>query len=249
MGIKSAAMLALQGSRSSTTSQRLNQRNLNRQALDMPSIRIKICGVTTPEDARFAAEAGADAVGLNFYEHSPRFIPLSVAAEIIRVLPPFTAPVGVFIGMQMRQICSVSYQLGLRAIQTYDIGVLAEDPFPFAHVAAFRVKEESELDNIQLYVERVSSLGRKPAAILIDSRVDGQLGGTGQVAPWSILAGFNPGVPLILAGGLTPENVADAIAIVRPWGVDVASGLEASPGRKDPLKVAQFIKSVRALEG
>jgi phosphoribosylanthranilate isomerase len=151
--------------------------------------------------------------------------------------------------MSMRQICATSYQLGLRAIQTYDSGIQDEDAFPFAHIAAFRVKDESELDDIQLYVEKASSLNRKPAAILIDARVDGQMGGTGQVAPWSILAGFNPGVPLILAGGLTPENVADAIAIVRPWGVDVASGVENAPGRKEPLKVAKFIQSVRSLDG
>jgi phosphoribosylanthranilate isomerase len=215
----------------------------------MPSIRIKICGVTTPEDARFAADNGADAVGLNFYRQSPRFISPRVAAEIVRILPPFTAPVGVFVEMPMRQICSVSYQLGLRAIQTYDVGAQTEDPFPFAHVPAFRVKEVTDLDAIRIYVEKASALGRKPAAILIDSRSEGQLGGTGQVAPWSILAGFKPGVPLILAGGLTPENVAEAIAIVRPWGVDVASGVESTPGRKEPLKVAQFIQTVRSMEG
>jgi phosphoribosylanthranilate isomerase len=212
-------------------------------------IRIKICGVTSPEDARFAAEAGADAVGLNFYSKSPRFLTPQGAAAIVRSLPPFTAPVGVFVGMPMRQICAISFQLGLRAVQTYNEDTQDEDPFPFAQIAAFRVKEASELDEIRRFVEKATSQGRKPGAILIDSRVEGQMGGSGQVAPWSLLTGFDPGVPLILAGGLTPENVADAIAIVNPWGVDVASGVESLPGRKEPLKVTQFIQAVRSAEG
>ncbi|HEV3437056.1 MAG TPA: phosphoribosylanthranilate isomerase [Gemmata sp.] len=215
----------------------------------MASIRIKICGVTTPEDARFAAEAGADAVGLNFYPSSPRYLTPRRAAEIVRALPPFTAPVGVFVGMPMRQVCAVSYQLGLRSIQTYDNNPPTEDPFPFAHIPAFRVKDSSELNHIRQFVEAATALGRRPAAILIDSRVEGQIGGSGHVAPWSLLAGFDTGVPLILAGGLTPENVADAIAIVRPWGVDVASGVELSPGLKDPAKVAAFIRAARKVGG
>jgi phosphoribosylanthranilate isomerase len=215
----------------------------------MASIRIKICGVTTPDDARFAAEDGADAVGLNFYPSSPRYLTPRRAAEIVRALPPFTAPVGVFVGMPMRQVCAVSYQLGLRSIQTYDDNPPTEDPFPFAHIPAFRVKDSSELNYIRQFVEAATALGRRPAAILIDSRVDGQMGGSGHVAPWSLLTGFDAGVPLILAGGLTPENVADAIAIVRPWGVDVASGVELSPGVKDPAKVAAFIRAARKVGG
>jgi phosphoribosylanthranilate isomerase len=215
----------------------------------MASIRIKICGVTSPEDARFAAEAGADAIGLNFYPSSPRYLTPRRAAEIVRALPPFTTPVGVFVGMPMRQVCAVSYQLGLRSIQTYDDNPPTEDPFPFAHIPAFRVKDSSELNYIRQFVEAATALGRRPAAILIDSRVDGQMGGSGHVAPWSLLAGFDAGVPLILAGGLTPENVADAIAIVRPWGVDVASGVELSPGVKDPAKVAAFIRAARKVGG
>jgi phosphoribosylanthranilate isomerase len=213
----------------------------------MPAIRIKICGVTTPEDALFAAEAGADAIGLNFYPQSPRYLAPEMAARIVRALPPFTAPVGVFVSAQMRQICAVSYQLGLRSVQSYENKPPAEDPFPFSHIAAFRIKDETDLIHIKGYVGAAGALGRKPAAVLIDSRVEGHMGGTGQVAPWSILVGFDPGVPLILAGGLTPDNVSEAIALVRPWGVDVASGVEFSPGRKDPLKVAQFIQAVRKM--
>jgi phosphoribosylanthranilate isomerase len=211
----------------------------------MASIRVKICGVTTPGDARLAAEAGADAVGLNFYPQSPRFLDPQAAAAVVRALPPFTAPVGVFVGMPLRQVCAVAFQLGLRGVQTYDDRPPAEDPFPFAHVPAFRVKDATGLDHVRRFVEAARQLGRPPAAVLIDSHVEGQMGGTGHAAPWHLLAEFDPGVPLILAGGLTPENVAEAITLVRPWGVDVASGVEAAPGRKDPEKVARFVRNAR----
>ena len=215
----------------------------------MASVRIKICGVTTPEDARFAAECGADAVGLNFYPHSPRFLDPHTAAAVVRALPPFTAPVGVFVAMPMRQVCAVAFQLGLRGVQTYDERPPADDPFPFAHVPAFRVKDAAGLEHVRRYVEAARQLGRPPAAVLIDSHVEGQMGGTGHAAPWELLRGFDPGVPLVLAGGLTPENVAEAVALVRPWGVDVASGVESSPGRKDPDRVARFVRSARAAAG
>lgn len=214
----------------------------------MPSVRVKICGVTTPDDARFAADGGADAVGLNFYPKSPRFVDPQQAAAIVRRLPPFTAPVGVFVGMPLRQACAVAFQLGLRGVQTYDDEPPDEDAFPFAHIPAFRVKDAAGLDHVRRFVGAAKQTGRPPAAVLIDSYVEGEVGGTGHKAPWELLAGFDPGVPVILAGGLTPENVADAIALVRPWGVDVASGVESAPGRKDPDKVARFIQAVRDAE-
>lgn len=211
----------------------------------MALVRIKICGVTTPEDARFAAECGADAVGLNFYPQSPRFLDPQRAAAVVRTLPPFTAPVGVFVGMPLRQVCAVAFQLGLRGVQTYDERPPADDPFPFAHIPSFRVKGPADLDRIREFVEVATGHGRRPAALLVDSHVAGQMGGTGHKAPWHLLAGFDPGVPVVLAGGLTPENVAEAVALVRPWGVDVASGVESAPGRKDPEKVVRFIRAAR----
>jgi phosphoribosylanthranilate isomerase len=208
-------------------------------------IRIKICGVTTPEDARLAADAGADAVGLNFSPKSPRFVTPTQAAAIVRALPAFTAPVGVFVDMPPRQVCAVAYQLGLRAVQTYEPETSVEDVFPFAHVPVFRIKDAAGIEGIRQYVARAQSLGRPPAAVLIDAHVEGVMGGTGQRAPWDLLAGFRPGVPVILAGGLTPDNVAEAIDRVRPWGVDVASGVESALGRKDPRKVERFVKIAR----
>jgi phosphoribosylanthranilate isomerase len=204
--------------------------------------RVKICGVRTPADAAFMAESGADAVGLNFFPKSPRYLDPKQAADVVRALPPFIAPVGVFVGMPMRQVTAVAFQLGLRAIQTYEMP--PEDTFPFSHVPAFRVKDAASLDGIRSYVAV-----RKPAAVLIDAFVEGEMGGTGTRAPWQLLAGFDPGVPVILAGGLTPENVTDAIRTVRPWGVDVASGVESSPGVKDPGKVRAFVAAVRAAGG
>jgi phosphoribosylanthranilate isomerase len=203
-------------------------------------IRIKICGVTTPEDARQAAEAGADALGLNFYPKSPRFVSPTQASAIVRALSPFTTTIGVFVQMPLRQATAIAFQLGLRGIQTYDDQPPTDDPFPFAHIPAFRVKDAAGLDAIRRYVAAC-----RPAAVLVDSFVDGQMGGTGHRAPWELLVGFDPGVPLILAGGLTPENVSEAVATVRPWGVDVASGVESAPGRKDPVKVARFIEAAR----
>ncbi len=209
-------------------------------------VRIKICGVTTPADARLAAYAGADAVGLNFYPQSPRYITPQQAAAVVRALPAFTAAVGVFVGMQLRQVCAVAFQLGLRGVQTYDEHPPSEDTFPFAHLPAFRVKDAADLDAVKRFVDAAVSLDRKPAAVLIDSHVAGQMGGTGHVAPWGLLQHFDAGVPLILAGGLTPDNVAEAVALVRPWGIDVASGVESAPGVKDPDKVARFVKNARS---
>lgn len=204
--------------------------------------RVKICGVTTPDDARMVAEAGADAVGLNFYPQSPRYVTAQKASNIIRVLPPFAAPIGVFVNVLLRQACAIAFQLGLRGIQTVDERPQSDDAFPFAHIPAFRVKDKDDLLAIREFVANC-----KPAAVLIDSHVSGQMGGTGVTAPWHLLAGFDPGVPLILAGGLTPDNVAEAIRIVKPWGVDVASGVESSPGVKDAGKVRGFLSAVRSV--
>jgi phosphoribosylanthranilate isomerase len=108
------------------------------------------------------------------------------------------------------------------------------------------VRDAASLDQITACLDLLRAAGAAPAAILVDAHVPGQYGGTGQTAPWHLLADFQPGVPLILAGGLTPDNVAEAIRIVRPYAVDVASGVESSPGKKDPDKLRRFIDAVRA---
>jgi phosphoribosylanthranilate isomerase len=213
----------------------------------MPRIRVKICGVKSVEEVRMAADAGADAIGLNFHAPSPRYVDPHVAAPLIRALPPFLTAVGVFVEQPVRQMCALAYQLGLRSVQWVGREPPTDDTYPFGLIAAFRVQLAADLNVVRAYVEQMRTAGRAPGAVMIDAHVPGQYGGTGQAAPWDLLAGFDPGVPLILAGGLTPENVAEAIRIVRPYGVDVASGVEASPGRKDPQRVRQFVEAVRGL--
>jgi phosphoribosylanthranilate isomerase len=203
--------------------------------------RIKICGVTTPADALFAVECGADAVGLNFYPRSPRYLAVEQAAAIVRELPAGVVAVGLFVGESVEAIRAVVRQLGLHAVQTYPNAEQPEDAnWPVPHVPAFRVKDAAALGRVRDHARA------GPAAVLLDAYVEGQLGGTGHRAPWELLAGFDPGVPVILAGGLTPENVADAVRLVRPWGVDVASGVESSPGKKDRGKVRAFVQAARA---
>jgi phosphoribosylanthranilate isomerase len=203
--------------------------------------RIKICGVTDPANAAMAADAGADAIGLNFYSKSPRFVAPATAAAIVRALPPLTATVGVFVNEPLRRATALAFQLGLRAIQTVDDEPHTDDAFPFAHVVAFRVADRADVDRAAAFCQ-----SQRPAAALIDARVPGQMGGTGKTVPWELLAGVDFGVPLILAGGLTPSNVAEAIRHVRPWAVDVASGVESKPGIKDPAMVRDFIQASRA---
>ncbi len=211
----------------------------------MSHVRVKICGVTTSADARMVGESGADAIGLNFYPKSPRYLDPHAAIDVLKAFPPFVAPVGVFVGTPLRQATALAFQLGLRGLQTYDDEPPGESLFPFAHMPAFRVHDAASLAVVTAFVDRATALGRRPAAVLIDSFVAGEMGGTGHVAPWHLLAGFDPGVPLILAGGLTPENVAEAVRTVRPWGVDVASGVESAPGRKDAGKVRAFVANAR----
>ncbi len=152
------------------------------------------------------------------------------------------------LGLKTRQVCAIAYQLGLRCVQYLADESDTEDSFPFQRIAAFRVNDRSDLDQIDRYLAKCAGAGALPGAALVDAHVEGQFGGTGQTAPWELLANFRPRVPLILAGGLTPENVAEAIRMVRPYGVDVASGVESSPGRKDPDKVKRFIAAVRGCD-
>ncbi len=211
----------------------------------MKPIRVKICGITRPEDAVACAAAGADAVGINFHPGSPRYVDPKDSQPLLRAINPLMAAVGVFVGLPVKQMTAMAAQMGLRGIQYHGESRDLADPFPFSLIAAFRVKDRKSLSAITTYLEMCRSFGSVPAAILVDAFVEGQHGGTGKTAPWDILADFKPGVPLILAGGLTPENVGEAIKIVKPDGVDVASGVESLPGKKDPARVRQFVASAR----
>lgn len=209
-------------------------------------IRIKICGVTTPSDAAAISDLGVDAIGLNFSPQSPRFVDPQNAWRIVLEMGPYVAPVGVFVGDETDNAYQITHDAGLRAIQTYRGDAMECEFGPTAHIPAFRIKDAKSLKAVQKQIRMMLKAGFIPAAILLDSFSDKAIGGTGHVAPWDLIAGFNPGVPVILAGGLTPENVGEAIRIVKPWGVDVASGVEKSTGVKDLKKAKAFIAAARA---
>jgi phosphoribosylanthranilate isomerase len=211
----------------------------------MHPLRVKICGVTTSDDVVACAAAGADAVGVNFHPGSKRYVDPRAVQPLLRSVPPLLSAVGVFVGMPFRHITALAYQLGLRGVQYHGDPQPPEDLFPFSLVAAFRVRDEQSLTGIDRYLDACRAVGQLPGAILLDAFVDGQEGGTGTTAPWELIADYRPGVPVILAGGLTPDNVGEAIRTVRPAGVDVASGVESAPGKKDPEKVRAFVANAR----
>ncbi len=212
----------------------------------MGALRIKICGITSEADALAAAALGADALGLNFYPPSPRSVAPEVAGRIVRALPPFIEPVALFVNEPLERAFALARQLGpVRTVQWHgEQPEVCADP-AFRFIPAFPVRDAEGLARVHRYLDLCRGRNSLPAALLIDGHVPGQYGGTGQTAPWKLLADFRPGVPLILAGGLTPENVAEAVRLVRPYGVDVAGGVEAAPGRKDREKVRRFIESAR----
>jgi phosphoribosylanthranilate isomerase len=211
-----------------------------------PHTRVKICGITCVEDLAVAVEAGADAVGLNFHPGSPRGIDSERARQLVRALPPLVEAVGVFVRHSVEQARAFLEPIGrIHAIQVHGGEPELADAFPWRYVPAFQVRQHADLDAIDEYLKRCRVANALPAAVLIDGYAPGLHGGTGRTAPWALLAGWKCPVPLILAGGLTPDNVADAVRAVRPYAVDVASGVESSPGRKDADKVRRFIDRVR----
>jgi phosphoribosylanthranilate isomerase len=210
-------------------------------------VRVKICGVTQVSEAVAIARLGADALGLNFYPSSPRHLDLATADVILRELPPSIEAVGVFVNRPLAEIADQLQPLPrLRTIQWHGSQPEVEVPEGFQLIPAFAVRDAYSLALIADYLKRSRAWGRLPRAILVDAHVPGQHGGTGRTAPWELLESFQPGVPLILAGGLTPDNVAEAVQRVRPWAVDVASGVESSPGRKDLDKVRRFLANARS---
>lgn len=211
--------------------------------------QVKICGITTVEDALAVAEAGADAVGLNFYPASARWIDELTAAEIVAALPPGVCKIGLFVNAGPAEICAVHDRLGLDMIQLH-----GDEPPEFLPqlgsrpiVRAFRCGEDGPQPALR-YLDRCAQLGRAPEAVLMDAFRPGHYGGTGATINWLTLVDHHLHTsmpPLILAGGLRPETVAEAISVVHPAAVDTASGVEFSPGHKDPRKVAAFVAAAR----
>jgi phosphoribosylanthranilate isomerase len=216
--------------------------------------QIKICGVTNVADAQAAVDAGADALGFNFYRSSKRFIERDVAQQIADVVPDHVAKVGVFVNHSIRDIQDAVESLGPSYIQLHGdepAELLSELPAEIKIIRAYRCGPNG-LAPLARYLARCDSLGRAPDAILLDADAAGAFGGTGQAADWTLIANQRAmlgGIPLILAGGLKPTNVAQAITAVHPDAVDVASGVERQPGRKDHELMKQFIAAARAAFG
>jgi len=203
--------------------------------------RIKICGVTNADDAWLAAELGADAIGMLLADSPRRIEPLQARA-IVEALPPFVTPVGVFVNTPREALLRAIAESGVRAVQLHgDEPPDALDGLPIPVVKAFRVRTAADLEPIAQYP--------RAAAVLLDARVDGQFGGTGQTFDWALARDAQRfGKPVIVSGGLTPENVGAAIRAARPFAVDVSSGVEITPRRKDPGKLRAFFAAVRAAD-
>jgi phosphoribosylanthranilate isomerase len=207
----------------------------------MPT-RVKICGITTWDDARLSVDLGASALGFNFYPESPRAISPADAWSIIRRLPPFVEAVGVFVNWPALVVDALARALHLGSVQLHG----GESP-----------KEVAELGHRRRVIKavqvgrafRVASLSayRNADALLLDGFARGLHGGTGRTLDWNLARAARRYGPVILAGGLTPENVAEAIRVSEPYAVDVASGVEAQPGRKDPARLRALFAAVEAV--
>jgi phosphoribosylanthranilate isomerase len=228
---------------------------------------IKICGITNLEDAVAAVDAGADAVGFVFYENSPRRMDPAAAREIVERLPEKIEKIGVFVDLSQERLTGIVDEVGLTGVQCR-LRPLAAGPSPDGRAkyknpvrmlmplsATRLLEDEKRLQGLMAEFVRMSELRRPSAAFdtfLLDSTTTDKHGGTGRAFDWQRIAPLvqvmNKSVKVILAGGLTTENVAGAMRILRPWGVDVSSGVESEPGKKDPEKIRAFIRAVRSAD-
>ena len=203
----------------------------------MNRTRVKICGITLVEDAVSAVNAGADAIGLVFYAPSPRAVTIVQAQQIVAAMPPFVSVVGLFVNAKQTEIESVLSKVRLDILQFHgDESASDCQQINLPYYKAIRVKAESNL--LQYEAEFKSA-----KALLLDTYSEAAVGGTGQVFDWNLIPN-NLTTPVILAGGLTAENVMQAIQQVRPYAVDVSGGVEATKGIKDVVKIAAFMRGV-----
>lgn len=203
-------------------------------------IKVKICGITNIEDAKAAVEYGVSALGFIFYKKSPRYISPSRARKIIDELPPFVTPIGVFVNHRERAVKDVCNFTGIRTIQLHG----DEDPNyckrlkSYKLIKAFRVQQDFIFKGITKY---------PVSAYLFDTFQEKLFGGTGKIFNWELLANQTLDKPVILSGGLSPKNIAKAIKTVRPYAVDVSSGVEKSPGQKNPKLIKSFLSTAQGV--
>ena len=200
-------------------------------------VKVKICGITNAVDARQALDCGADALGFVFAE-SPRKVSVDQASSIIRSLESQVVVVGVFVNESAFRIKKIAKICALSAVQLHgnEAPGLIEKLRPLKVIKAFRVCSKRDLPKSKIY---------SADAFLIDTKVEGRLGGTGKTFDWTILSHFKSDRPIILSGGLQPTNVRRAVRVARPYAVDVSSGVEKFPGKKDPRKVREFILNAK----
>ncbi|HVI75328.1 MAG TPA: phosphoribosylanthranilate isomerase [Anaeromyxobacteraceae bacterium] len=200
----------------------------------MSRVRVKICGITRLEDALLAASFGADALGFNLWPGSKRHVDPDAARAIVDRLPPFVTPVGVFVDQPPTTVLALAAQAGVQVVQLHgDESWEDVNGYPIPAVKAVRLAGPESLRDLHRYRVR---------GLLLDAPSQG-FGGSGTTCDWGLARQVAERFPVVLAGGLTPENVGEAIRAVRPWAVDVASGVESAPGVKDPDKLRRFIES------
>jgi phosphoribosylanthranilate isomerase len=204
-------------------------------------IKVKICGITNMEDARVAVEAGADALGFVLYGKSPRQVDPKTVRSIVAELPPFVLPIGVFVNEDPQVVRQVMEECGLALAQLHgDESASYCERLGRPVIKALRLKDRSGFLALAEFRGRANVRG-----FVIDSFSTDAYGGTGHTGDWSLAEETARAAPILLAGGLTPANVAEAVRIVHPYGVDVSSGVEMHPGKKDPDKFRAFIEAAR----
>jgi phosphoribosylanthranilate isomerase len=207
------------------------------------SVKVKICGITSAEDATVAVEAGADALGFVFYRKSPRYIEPAMARQIIMSLPPLVLPVGVFVNEEQSVVRNLMDDCGLSLAQLHGSESAAYcQELGRPVLKALRIKDRSAFLALAEFRGRAGVRG-----FVLDAFSDQAYGGTGQVIDWQLAAEAAKAANILLAGGLTPDNVQQAIQAVQPYGVDVSSGVEREPGKKDHEKVRAFIRAARVV--
>ena len=202
-------------------------------------VRVKICGITNPEDALFAVAQGVDALGFIFYEPSPRYVHPDRVSEIVSALPPFVTPVGVFVNKAREEVLAIVRSTGLRAVQLHGDETPADcQGYPFPVIRALRVGEGFNPASLSVYPVNT---------FLLDTAKKGWYGGTGETFDWRVARAASAHGRIILSGGIDPQNVAEAVRMVNPYAVDCGSGVEAAPGRKDHNRIAEFFGALRSV--